>query len=215
MTKVDLLYPVLGKNLPSDQGYAWFSAIAREVPEFHGHSHFGLETVAGYARGDGATVIPPGATLRLRLPAESVPLALKLAGRRFELGRFPVRLGVPHVVALRPHASVISRVVTIKGFLDAEPFKEAAQRQLSALGVSDSIEVGPRRVLRVGSHTVVGFGVAVHELSDEASITLQEAGIGGRRHMGAGVFVGIARTREGRAKNICTDPSSGPAREGH
>jgi CRISPR-associated protein Cas6 len=178
MTHLDLQFPVTGASLPSDQGYALFAAISRVIPEAHDSDWLAVETLPGVAR----------AKLRVRVPQDRVPLLLKLAGKRLEVDGHAVRLGAPQIYLLKPSSALYARVVTIKGYTEPEPFLDAVCRKLDALGVKGEPVVGPRRVLKVGSHTVVGFALAVHELSDEASILLQERGIGGRRHMGCGFF---------------------------
>jgi CRISPR-associated protein Cas6 len=188
MTHLDLQFPVTGASLPSDQGYALFAAISRVIPEAHDSDWLAVETLPGVARGDGLTQLDARAKLRVRVPQDRVPLLLKLAGKRLEVDGHAVRLGAPQIYLLKPSSALYARVVTIKGYTEPEPFLDAVCRKLDALGVKGEPVVGPRRVLKVGSHTVVGFALAVHELSDEASILLQERGIGGRRHMGCGFF---------------------------
>ena len=84
--------------------------------------------------------------------------------------------------------------LTIKGFTEPEPFLDSVCRKLDELSVAGEPSVGPRRVVKVGNHTIVGFGLAIHELSDEGSITLQECGLGGRRRMGCGIFFPITHS---------------------
>lgn len=67
---------------------------------------------------------------------------------------------------------------------------EAAKRQLEKNGVKAELQVGERRTLRVKDKQVVGFEVSATRLDAEDSIRLQESGLGGRRHMGCGIFVG-------------------------
>jgi CRISPR-associated protein Cas6 len=188
MVYVELRFPLTGTSLPSDQGYALFSAISRRLPEVHTADWLAIETVPGIARGDGVTQLAEDAKLRIRLPQDRVPLLLKLAGRRLEVDGHAVRLGAPQIHLLQPASALYARLVTIKGYTEPEPFLDAVCRKLDEMGVQGEPEVGPRRVLKVGSHTVVGFGLAIHELNDDASILLQERGLGGRRHMGCGVF---------------------------
>ena len=85
MPYVELQYPFMGKALPSDHGYALFSAISGLVPEIHAADWLAIETVAGTARGDGVTQLDEHARLRVRLPQERVPLLLKLAGQRLDV----------------------------------------------------------------------------------------------------------------------------------
>src|SRR5439155_1578765 len=56
------------------------------------------------------------------------------------------------------------------------------------IGVQAELAVGERRTLRVKDKQVVGFELAATGLSTEDSLRLQETGIGGRRHMGCGIF---------------------------
>ena len=81
--------------------------------------------------------------------------------------------------------------MTIKSFMESHAFLEAARRQLAELHsrcAEGNVTVGARKVITVGGQKVVGFSVRVSGLSDEASLALQERGIGGRRKMGCGVF---------------------------
>jgi CRISPR-associated protein Cas6 len=194
MVHVELRFPIQGAQLPSDQGYALFGAISRVIPEAHDSDWLAVETLPGVARGDGLTQLDGRARLKVRAPQDRVPLLLKLAGKRLEVDGHAVRLGAPQIYLLKPSSALYARVVTIKGYTEPEPFLEAVCRKLDALGIKGEPVVGPRRVLKVGTHTVVGFALAVHELSDEASILLQERGIGGRRHMGCGIFNPIAQS---------------------
>jgi CRISPR-associated protein Cas6 len=134
-----------------------------------------------------------------------ITMFLPLAGKSLELDRHRLRFGTPRVCALKPRALLAARMVTIKGFMEPEPFQEAARRQLDALGISHKAEMNIprvpngrkhsgkhlRRVLRIKDKTVVGFALHVHGLTAEESLMLQERGLGGRRHMGCGIFVPI------------------------
>ncbi len=188
MIYVELRFPLTGTALPSDQGYALFSAISRRLPEVHTADWLAIETVPGIARGDGITQLAEDARLRIRLPQDRVHLLLKLAGRRLEVDGHAVRLGAPQIHLLQSASALYARLVTIKGYTEPEPFLDAVCRKLDEMGVRGEPAVGPRRVLKVANHTIVGFALAIHELSDDASILLQEQGLGGRRRMGCGIF---------------------------
>lgn len=195
MTYVDLHFPFVGSTLPSDQGYALFSAISKIVPEAHAADWLAVETIPGLARGDGLTQIDNDAKLRVRLPQDRVPLILKLAGKKLQLNGHTIRLGAPQIFLLRPASALYARIVTIKGYTEPDTFLDAVCRKLDQMGVQGEPVVGPRRVLKVGNHTIVGFSLTVNELTDDGSILLQEHGLGGRRHMGCGFFVPIPLRR--------------------
>jgi CRISPR-associated protein Cas6 len=119
---------------------------------------------------------------------------LNLAGRL-------LRVGVPQVSSLVAATAVRSRLVVIKLSADGKgnelsppdhaTFTAAARRQLDALEIAPAAElsIGKRRTLRIKDKEIVGYEVLVAALAAEESLTLQERGIGGRRHMGCGVFV--------------------------
>ena len=195
MNCIELKFPIIGNSLPSDQGYALLGAISRVVPEVHSAAWFALETIPGVARGDGTTQLDPEGKLRMRLPQEHVSLLLKLAGKQLHLNGQAIRLGTPEINLLQPSSALYARIVTIKGYTEPDPFTDAVCRKLDKLGIRGEVVVGPRRVLKVGAHTIVGFGLALHELSDDASMQLQEQGLGGRRKMGCGFFNPISLDR--------------------
>ena len=194
MVYVELRFPVIGTSLPSDHGYAMFASISRLIPEAHGADWLAVETVPGTLRGDGAIHLNPRARLKLRLPQNRVSLMMKLAGKRLDVSGYNIRLGVPQIFLLNPSENLYARCVTIKNYTEPDPFLNAVAHKLDELGVKGDPELGPRRAFRVGSHKIVGFGLAIHELSDEGSVVLQERGIGGRRHFGCGFFHPISRT---------------------
>jgi CRISPR-associated protein Cas6 len=195
MTHIELHFPFTGKTLPSDHGYGLYGAISRVLPEAHSADWLAIETIPGAARGDGVTQLDPQARLKIRIPQDRVPLILKLAGKRLEVDGHAIRLGAPQIYLLKSATALYARIVTIKGFTEPEPFLDAVCRKLDEMGVKGEPVVGPRRVVRVGNHTIIGFALAIHELSDEGSILLQEQGIGGRRRMGCGIFFPVAMDR--------------------
>lgn len=189
-------FPVQGRQLPADHGYALYSAVTRALPELHGQPWLGIELVSGVPWREGVIALPArGAALHLRAPADRYGQLLPLAGRRLDIAGHPLRLGIPTARPLQPAPSLYARCVTIKKFTEPEPFLDAARRQLDALGVTAALElpVGDdgrvrRRVITIRDRRVVGFSLAAHGLDDEGSIQLQTHGLGGRRSMGCGHF---------------------------
>src|SRR5262249_38556014 len=101
------------------------------------------------------------------------------------------RFGVPSLYALRPAGALVSRIVSIKGFMEPEPFRIAVERQIAGLNVQGSPKtyIGQRRVLRIRDKVIVGFGVNLSSLAEADSVVVQAQGLGGRRHFGCGLFV--------------------------
>ncbi len=85
-THISVQFPVQGRQLPADHGYALYSAITRQLPALHGTSWLGIELQSGIPWQQGVTVLPTrGAHLRLRLPADHFRHVLLLAGKRLDI----------------------------------------------------------------------------------------------------------------------------------
>jgi CRISPR-associated protein Cas6 len=189
-------FPVQGRQLPADHGYALYSALTRQLPALHGATWLGLELLSGIPWRNGIIALPTrGASLRLRIPADHYAHVLPLAGRRLDIAGHAIRLGIPTARPLTPASSLYARCVTIKKFTEPEPFLDAARRQLDALGIAATLELPldeqgrfRRRIITIQGKHVVGFSLAAHNLSDDDSLRLQSVGIGGRRTMGCGLF---------------------------
>ena len=193
---VTVRFPVEGRRLPADHGYALYSAITHLLPAAHAARWLALELISGVPWREGIIVLPTrGAALYLRVPADHYAAVLPLAGKRLDIDGHPLRLSIPSARPLTPAASLYARTVTIKKFTEPEPFLDAARRQLAALEITATLELPRdeqgrfrRRVLRIKDKTIVGFSLAAHDLSDSDSIKLQTLGLGGRRAMGCGIF---------------------------
>jgi CRISPR-associated protein Cas6 len=228
--KVDLAFRITGtgSTIPADHAYLLYSAICEYIPALHPSSgdgpsddlvtptpsasslwqEVGVHPINGRLIGGRQLALIGRSRLTLRLPSDRITTILPLAGKRLKLGLDHLRVGVPEVRALRPAARLQSRLVVIKGFLDPQPFLEAAQRQLRDLGIQASPTLVPRRdirsvegrasqkersvfvrrTLRIRDKEIVGYAVEVSGLTSEESVRLQECGLGGRRRFGCGLF---------------------------
>lgn len=193
MPCVDLAFRLTGATIPVDHGYALYASISRLLPDLHADKDIGIHPIRGRYVGNGGLHLTSASHLTVRLPDDRIRAVLKLAGKTLEVDGHRLRVGIPETRALRPTAVLYSRLVTIKGFMEVDPFLAAARRQLGLLGVDAELVAGERRTFRVKNKQVVGFEVFASQLDAEASLRLQEAGLGGRRHMGCGVFVPFRR----------------------
>jgi CRISPR-associated protein Cas6 len=193
---IDLAFPARGESVPLDHGYALFSAVSRLVPQIHAEPGWGIHPIWGDRVGPGRLALGRRSTVKLRIPADRVGDALALTGADLPLAGHSMVLGAARLYPIVPAATLQARIVIIKKFLeDPEAFRHAAARQVAKIPElsqdPDSVEltVGPRRVLRISGRNVVGFALVLQGLGPDASIAIQRHGIGGRRHMGAGIFV--------------------------
>lgn len=221
---VDVAFPLVGKELPLDHGYTLFGALSRHVPALHGQGGWGVHPVLGVRTGD-TLALERRSLVKIRLPAQEIAALLPLAGKAIDVDGKVVTLGVPRIFALVPAASLVARMVTVASVLDGKAprtdeesqraaLRDSVRRKLSHLTLGQDPErievaIGRRHVQRVGPKrerlrrgervvdrdVVVGFQVALSGLEATASLAVQARGIGGRRHMGCGLFCPAPRER--------------------
>lgn len=198
---LDLAFRLQGTiSIPADHGYALYAAVSQLIPEVHHENGIAIHPIRGRQAGNRRLMLMPWSTLSVRVPDSQIATLLALAGKPLRLGDTTVCVGVPEVRALIPSAAVRSRLVVIKvahagaAELTDEAFAAAARKQMDELGIGPDaiLAIGKRRSLRMKQREIVGYELIVEGLTAEESITLQEAGLGGKRHMGCGVFVPIA-----------------------
>ncbi len=188
MMPFDLLYPVRGGAVPLDHGYALFSALCARVPSLHGRGDLGVFTLRG-ERAEGGVLHLGRGTLRVRCSPEAVPLLLSLSAAPLNVAGHSVALGRPVLRALEPASLLRAKWVTFKHALDAATFLRGVARSLRDLSCEARPVLGRRRVVRIAGRQVVGYALELHGLSREDSLRVQARGLGGRRHMGGGLFL--------------------------
>ncbi len=189
---VDLSFRVQSPSaLWSDHGFSLFGAISRILPEAHETNAIGILPIAGNQIGDRKIQLNERSRLTLRIPSGDIADWLSLAGKKLDVAGASLQVGIPEVRALVPATAVRSRLVTTKNGQDQVRFEAELRRQMESLGVSREcvITITKRRTIRIHSKEVVGYEVVIEGLSYDESLALQTYGLGGRRHMGCGVFV--------------------------
>ena len=193
---VDVAFPLAGASLPLDHGYLLFAALSGVVPALHKEAAWGVHPVRGTRTGPGELKLDKSSLLKVRLPAGRIADLLALTGATLAVSGHSVRVGVPRVYVLEPRAALRARFVTVKhAIAAADDLHKVLKLQLAdVLGGLEAaakvaIAVGARRVIRVAERTIVGWSVALDGLDTVASLAVQAKGLGGRRHMGAGIFV--------------------------
>jgi CRISPR-associated protein Cas6 len=181
----------------------------------HGTGWLGIQNISGRLVDPQTLDLRTGSFVRLRVPADKIPMLLALAGMTIEVQGKPIQLGAPSVQVLRPRAALDAQLVVIRltGGV-GQPFSRAefderfageANRQLSKIGVIGDLTLRGRRSIEVGGRRIIGHAVGVTGLSPEHSLLLQVHGIGGKRTMGCGLFR-PARTKIALAPQAATAP---------
>ncbi|MCY3012210.1 MAG: type I-MYXAN CRISPR-associated protein Cas6/Cmx6 [Planctomycetota bacterium] len=189
---VDLSYRIRSNSpLWSDHGFSLFGAISRLFPDAHEANGIGILPIAGSQIGERRIQLNEHSRLTLRIPSGDIARWLPLAGKTVDVAGVSLQVGIPEIRVLIPATALRSRLVTTKNCQDQSRFEAEIRRQLTAIGVSIQaiVSVGKRRTIRIHGKEVVGYELIIEGLTADESIAIQTAGLGGRRHMGCGVFV--------------------------
>jgi CRISPR-associated endonuclease/helicase Cas3 len=207
---IDLVFSLIGKSLPLDNGYIVYSALSRICPPIHELENISIHPIAGIPEPSKQLRLTQRSKLQIRLPVDLIPLIYEsLAGQTFSIGQHQFQLDIPEYNPLHPFPNLYSRLVIIRRFQESQAFLEAVKRQLERLNIQGTITLSTRangqpqcRQLtlknKTGTFAVRGFGVQVTDLNPEDSITLQKYGIGGKQKMMCGVFVPSRRNKRER-----------------
>lgn len=188
---IDLAFPLRSSGLvPCDHGYALYAAVTTVLPALHGADGYAVHPIGGTSHGARLLTIGPRSRLKLRVESGRVADLLPLTGSELRVGGATLTPGPPEIHALRPAAALRSRLVTIKPRepLCEESFRFALAAQLAELDVTAPATIGKRRTLRVKGREIIGWEVRLEGLTPGQSIAVQAARLGGRRHLGCGVF---------------------------
>jgi CRISPR-associated protein Cas6 len=189
MPVVDLLFPVRAGTVPLDHGYCLFSALSKRLPWLHERRDVGVFNLRGKLA-EGASLFLGTGALRIRCSTDAVSPFLSLVGSRLEVAGQCITLGTPTVRGMEPVSQLSARMVTFKNSEDEPSFRDTAHHFIEALtGTSCALEVGRRRSVTIAGRKVVGFGLKLSGLTSAAALVVQEQGLGGRRHMGCGLFL--------------------------
>ena len=189
---IDLAFLVNSQSpLYSDHGYQLFGAISRLLPQVHEQNEVAVLPISGQQIGDRKIQLGKSSRLTIRVAASDISTWLPLAGKTIEVAGAKLQIGVPEIRSLVPATTLRSRLVTTKNCQVQSRFEIELRRQMTALGVSDQavFSIGKRRTIRIREKEVVGYEVVIEGLTPDESLTIQTAGLGGRRHMGCGIFV--------------------------
>jgi len=201
VARVDVVFRATGESVPVDHGYALFGAIAKAMGEdLHGAWWLAVAGFRGRLRSKGELGLSGReAELRVRVTHDRVPWVLGLAGKELDVRGHRVMIGTSTLWELRPARVLRARVVTtkVKGdSSDAEVFRAAFIERLKELDVKARVELGERRVVRVSEQLVVGYQCTLRDMNERDSLRVLNAGVGGRRRFGCGVFMAGVKESE-------------------
>ena len=183
---IDLAFAITSGRLPGEHRHALADAIDAALPWLALTPQAGMHPLK-LAGGGAQPLLSARTRLTLRLPRSRAQQAAALAGRELAVGTGHLRLGDAHGRELLPWGTLYAHCVAAINGGDELGFQRAVQAELAALGVAGRVICGLAR--RGADDAIDGYGVMVDGLSADASLALQQHGIGAGRRFGYGLFV--------------------------
>lgn len=185
---VDLVFPLAGHSLPRDHAQFLQQWLLQAFPWLAEETRVGVHPVKLVSGAGSQALLSQRTRLLLRLPRQRVDAVSELAGRSLELANGVIRLGVPHVRELLPHATLYAPAVAAAGD-DEAAFLADVDQELNLLQVRSQRVCGKRHSLLLDGRSTTTFSLMLHALSRADSLRLQEHGLGPHRLLGCGIFV--------------------------
>jgi len=185
---VDLQFDLRGERMPAEHGWAMYRAIAEHLPWLAEAPHAGIHAVRAAAIDARTLGLSRRVKLVIRVPRQRVAEARALEGRRLELEGAALEVGAVRERAIEPWSSLHARLA-ITGPEDESAFLAALQALLAETGHAFDIVLGRAGSLATPEGSAGGYAVLLHGVSEQASIELQERGIGRHRLYGCGILV--------------------------
>ncbi|MCD6079131.1 MAG: CRISPR-associated protein Cas6-related protein [Ramlibacter sp.] len=183
---IDVAFPVEGDTLPGDYRFALAEALDRALPWLADTPAAGVHRLNLVRNGGNDAIVSRRTRLALRVPRKRAADAGALAGAELSVAGHRLRLGAAQQRELRHHATLFAHVVA--GGDDELLFMQAVNAELESLGVQCRAMCGLRHLLEGGR--LAGYSLMLDGLSPHQSLTMLEAGVGGHRRLGCGLFVG-------------------------
>lgn len=193
----EIAFPLVGRTIPVNNGYYLYAAICTHLDD-RLPPMIGVHSVGGFNDRDVIT-LDRFSMLRIRTPLNYVSLLSGLSGRELSLEGHRVMLGAFNVYGVSPMHSLYSRQTFFKDALTEGDFLRCTREAIDRLSIkatpvipciSSGVHTGApeRRIVVIRGAKVVGFGLRMDDLSLQDSTTLLHQGLGGKRHMGCGIF---------------------------
>jgi CRISPR-associated protein Cas6 len=186
---VDLLFDIIGMEIPADHGYALYEEVCRHLPWLRDIAAAGIHPVHATPSGRNANlVINRRVKLVMRLPVEHVSAAQALVGKAIDPGAGTIQIGDLKEKTVTPYATLYSHFVAVDNE-DEAGFLEVVRSQMEQIGIKAGLIPGKFHKMHMPNRVIGGYSLMLHDIDLMQSMTLQEQGLGLYRGLGCGIFI--------------------------
>ena len=195
---VDLSFKINCKQLPTTHAWELSQALYEILPWLSDEPEVGVHQIHGATAGNGWERPADGELIHLskrtrmslRMPRARVEETMSLIGAKMDVAGYEIEIGAVTEKPLNPLATLFSRYVVVPDGLDEDGFMqwvvdELAQRDIKLRKMLCGID----HTIHTPNKDIETRSLMMADLDKQASIALQEQGIGAHRHLGCGIFM--------------------------
>jgi len=184
---IDLVIDLRGDILPTGHMFALWDALLGAAPELNDHQGIGVLPLHTSSEGS-AVFLAKRAKLSIRVPSSGArKIAATLSGKQLNLAGAHLNLGTSKERELRPFPTLHAHIVA--GNDDEIRFMNDIQQEIGKLGVAGKLICGKRAEISRDTTVIRGYSLVIHDLKPDASLLLQDRGLGTYRKFGCGIFI--------------------------
>lgn len=195
---VELAFKINCKALPVDHAYPLYQSVKQVLPWVE-EAGVGLHTIHVVASGNGwmrpedpDELLYPSKRTRfsLRVPKERIADAEKLSGVELDIAGNKLTVHDMNIKHLKSFETLFSRYLVADDDSNEEKFLADIFEQLKVLEIhARKMMCGRENVIKTPDGKIKTRSLMLADLDDDASIKLQQTGLGSLQHMGCGLFI--------------------------
>ena len=182
----DIIFDIKGDFVPLGYPFLLWNEIEKTLPWLSGEAHAGILPLKG-AASDAGMLLPKRTKLAIRIPERFEKETMPLSGKRLDIAGHVLEVGQGRKRPIAAYPTLKAHIVESE--MDEAAFLKDVEQELGKLGIAGKWICGKRQSLKHGDEAISGYGLVVHDLKPEASIRLQQIGLGKFRRFGCGIFV--------------------------
>lgn len=183
---VDVVFDLSGASVPQNYPFTLWSEISRLLPWLKEVENAGILPLRGSESGE-HILLSKRSKLVLRVPLEHAADTVELSGKQLHVDGSTLLVGKGKERQLQPTTTLHSYMVET-GLGEVE-FLADMKNKLQEMNISCNLICDKYRNIKGAKHSLSGYGLVLHDLKPQASMQIQNNGLGGAHQLGCGIFV--------------------------
>lgn len=185
---VDVVFTLNGTAVPRYHGEELWREIKRLLPALDGDDTVGIHPIHGAITAADVLLLSKRAVLTIRVRRERAEALMPLNGKTLHINGNPLRIVTSKVRELVAYNAVHANYVVTDSTEECA-FAADIQSQLDVMRIMCTLLCGKSHHLPNQDKEMLAYSLALCDLTPEASLQIQETGLGHHHKLGCGIFV--------------------------